>query len=181
MNSPRPKPHVIVFLSAPPGFAKPQLVEILAQRVDQRITIYLRESDRAHYEEHLAGCFAVADKPAAGKRAFVQDLRSHHYDEAVVLDEGGWEFHQSRCLFFLARADRRTVHTERGVFELSLLRPGALARHLLYRAKNRRGSVANMPPGTPLPFLFAGYRKTLGLALGVLRSAVEYGWRRIRP
>ena len=127
----------------------------------------------------LAGCFVHSDKPSGSKRMFIRELRAHFYDEVIVLDFGQWSFYPSRCLFFFARAKLKTVRTERGTFEFSMFKPFTLLGHLLHRSKHRTGSVAGMPPGLPFPFVFATYRKTVGLAIGIARTIMEYGWRRM--
>ena len=171
--------QVVVFLSAPPEQARGELEAIVRDHAESRVTVYVRDSHRHEYEDLLAECFVHSDKPKGSKRAFIRELRGHLYDEAIALDFGQWSFFPSRILFFLARSQVKSVRTERGVFEFSLLKPITLLGHLLYRIKHRSGAVGGMPQGTPFPFLFALYRKTFGLLFGVAWCTLEYGWRRV--
>jgi hypothetical protein len=171
--------HLLVFLSAPPEIARVEFEAIRREHPESKLTVYVRQSHRDQYEDLLADCFVQSDKPAGSKRAFVRELRGRWFDEAIVLDFGQWSFSPARCLFFLARAQRKTVRTERGVFEFSLWQPLTLLSHLLHRTKNRTGSVAGLPHGVPFPFVFALYRNTIGLWLGVVWCGIEYGWRRM--
>lgn len=172
--------QVLLFLSAPPELARTEFLAVLEEHRDSRITVYIRDGHRKPLEDLLADCFVHSDKPTGSKRTFIRELRAHFYDEVIVLDFGQWNFYPSRCLFFLARAEHKTVRTERGSFVFSpLFKPFALISHLLHRSKNRTGSVAGMPPALPFPFVFAAYRKTIGLAIGIVCTILEYGWRRI--
>ena len=170
---------VVVFLSAPPEVAREELHTILAEHEDSKITVYLRETHRHHYEDLIAECFVQVDKPTNDRRSFIQELRGVWYDEAIVLDYGHWSFFPARCLFFLVRAEKKTVRTERGPFRFSFMSPIVLLHHWLYRRKNRTGSVAGIPPGTPFPFVVALYRKTIGSVIGLTMTTAEYGWRRV--
>ncbi|MCA8957384.1 MAG: hemophore-related protein [Planctomycetes bacterium] len=172
--------RIAVFLGAPPDVARRELGAILAEHPGARATVYLREACQKELEGTLAGCAVESDKPHGNKRAFLRGLRQPLYDVAYVLDFGHWSYWPNRCLWFLARARRRVVRTERGAFVWSSLRPWVLVRHWLYRRKHRSGAVAGMPPGTPAPFVVAAYRKTVGLLVGVVWMAVECTWRRIR-
>lgn len=171
--------HLLVVLSAPPELARGELEAIIRDHPASQLTVYIRDSHRHHYEDLLTDCFVQSDKPTNGKRAFVRELRNRLFGEAIVLDFGQWSFFPARCLFFLARAQVKTVRTERGAFEFSPLQPITLLRHILYRSKHRRGAVAGLPPGVPFPFPLALYRQTIGLVLGVGWSVVEFGWRRL--
>lgn len=173
------RPDLLIVLSAPPEIGRRELVEILAAHDEVRVTIYLRDADRDEYADLIEGYYVRSDKPTQGKARFLSELRTTLYDEAIVLDFGHWSFFTARCLFFLARAQVKRVRTERGEFRFSFLAPITLLGHWLHRRKHRSGSVAGLPPGTPAPFLLAAYRKTLGLALGLIGTLLEYGWRRL--
>lgn len=170
---------ILVLLGAPPEIARDQLAEIVAQHTGQRITVYMRIADRSAYTDLLEHCFVYSDKPSRDKRRFVRELRGPFYDEAIVLDFGHWSFYPTRCLFFLSRAAVKTVRTERGAFPFSWRSPKVLLRHWMYRRKHRSGSIAGLPAGTPAPFVVAAYRKTLGLAIGIGLTVLEYCWRRL--
>ena len=172
--------EVLLFLSAPPEISRKELISVLAEHTEARITVYLRSQHRPEYDDLLGSCFVYSDKPARGRRAFVRELRARLYHEAIVLDFGHWSYFPARCLFFLARAGRKHVRSERGVFEFTVMHPIALFRHLSYRRKHRSGSVAGVPAGTPAPFLVAAYRGTLGRIVGSVITMVEYSWRLAR-
>jgi hypothetical protein len=136
-------------------------------------------ADRSAYTDLLEHCFVYSDKPSRDKRRFIRELRGPYYNEAIVLDFGHWSFFPARCLFFLSRAQTKTVRSERGSFPFSWRAPLTLLRQWLYRRKHRSGSIAGLPAGTPAPFLVAAYRKTVGLLIGSLMTVLEYAWRRL--
>ncbi len=176
-----PERHeILLFLSAPPEISRKELRAVIAENTEARVTVYLRSQHRPEYDDLLGNCFVYCDKPARGRKSFVRELRAHLYHEAIVLDYGHWSYCPARCLFFLARAGKKNVRTERGTFEFSLLRPVTLLRHLLYRRKHRSGSVAGVPAGTPAPFLVAAYRGTIGQVVGSMLGMLEYSWRLVR-
>ena len=170
---------LLIVLSAPPEVSRQELRKILDSHNSDHVTIYLREADQDNYSDMTEGFYVCSDKPSSSKLQFLSELRTTLYDQAVVLDHGHWSFFSARCLFFFARARHKTVRTERGSFELSFWQPIFLLSHLAHRHRHRSGSVAGLPPGTPAPFLLGLYRKTLGLALGWIRTMLEYSWRRI--
>jgi len=165
-----------VVLSAPPDISRRELTELLAIHQGARITVYLRDEDLGSYLDLIEGLHVCSDKPVHGKGRLLSELRTTLYQEAIGLDFGEWSFVTARLLQFLARAQSKTVRTERGAFRLS---PLTLLKHLAYRSRRRSGSVAGLPPGTPLPFLLAAYRKTLGLAIGLTMTVLQYSWRRL--
>lgn len=171
--------EVLVVLSAPPAISRKELIEILAAHRDARVTVYLRDEDLDEYLDLIDGLYVCSDKPGHGKGRFLSELRTTLYNEAIVLDFGQWSFFAARCLFFLARAQVKTVRTERGSFHFSLWSPITILHHWLYRCRHRSGSVAGLPPGTPVPFVLAAYRKTLGLGFGLTWTMLQYGWRRV--
>ena len=174
------RPEILVVLSATPEISRQALTELISIHEGARITVYLREEDINAYLDLTEGLYVCSDKPVHGKGRFLSELRAILYQEAIVLDFGQWSYVTARCLFFLARSQKKTVRTERGAFRLSLLAPLPLLKHLVYRCRHRSGSIAGLPPGTPLPFLLAAYRKTLGLALGLTITVLQYSWRRLR-
>ena len=175
-----PRPEILVVLSATPDISRQALTELISIHQGARITVYLRDEDLNAYLDLIEGLYVCSDKPVHGKGRFLSELRTTLYREAIVLDFGQWSYFTARCLFFLARSEKKTVRAERGAFRLSLLTPLPLLKHLAYRCRHRSGSVAGLPPGTPLPFLLAAYRKTFGLALGLSMTALQYSWRRLR-
>jgi len=173
------RPELLVILSAPAAISRKKLTKILAEHDNARITVYLRIADLDEYQDLVTDLYVCSDKPVQSKGRFLSELRTTLYSEAIVLDFGQWSFFAARCLFFLARAQVKTVWTERGSFEFSPWSPFAFLDHWLYRCRHRSGSVAGLPPGTPVPFLLAGYRKTLGLVFGLAWTMLRYGWRRV--
>ncbi len=169
-------------VSAPPQVARPHLSRILAGHADAEFTFYVRASERSSLDDLLAGHEVRSDKPGYrlpghGRVALVRDLREQRYDLGIALGLGHWSYWPQKLAFTLARARRKTVISERGEFRLSWWRPWRLVGHFEWRLTNPVGSVAGMPPGTPLPLLAAVYRKTIGLVLGILWVLVEYGAR----
>ena len=173
---------VLCMVSAPPAVARPHLEKILAAHPDAEFTFYVRASERAHLDDLVAEHEVCSDKPGyrlpgGGRVALVRDLREQKYHLGIALGLGHWSYWPQKLAFALARARRKTVISERGTFQLSCWRPWRLFGHYRWRLSNPVGSVAGMPPGTPLPLLAAAYRKTIGPVLGILWVLGEYGLR----
>ncbi len=169
-------------VSAPPQVARPHLSRILAAHPDAEFTFCVRASERSSFDDLLATHQVCSDKPGYrlpghGRVALVRDLREQQYHLGIALGLGHWSYWPQKLAFCLARARRKTVIAERGEFRLSWWRPWTLVGHFGWRLRNPVGSVAGMPPGTPLPLLAAAYRKTIGLVLGILWVLGEYGAR----
>lgn len=165
--------RVVIFASAPAQDAVAPLSRLLARHASDRLTIFVRDRDRAALTALLADHEVRSDKPPGGRLDFVRSLRAKPADLAIGLWLGHDEYWPAKALFWLCRARTKLAVTERSADLVAASGLAAVTAQLSWRRKHRVPSPYGRG-GLLRAALRASYRATLGRVFGAGLTLARY-------